>query len=293
MVYGIDRGVFYMILSALLSALNGAIAKTLGEEMSALEIVFFRNLFGIFLILLTLRHTPATLPGGKPLLLVWRGLFGFSALLLFFYTITRIPLGEAITLNKTSPLFVAILAFFLLHEKLGKNALFALVLGFGGVVLITKPTGLSVGLPHLLGLTGGFLAAAAYTTIRKINHLYDSRVIVLSFMTTGTLIPLLLFGISSFYAPESLDFLLAPFVMPKLPSEWLLLLAIGITATLSQWLLTKAYSSTRAGIIGIASYTVIPFSIFFGALLGDPWPDTATLAGIVMIIVSGLLVKKG
>lgn len=293
MVLGFDRGVFFMFVSALLSALNGAIAKTLGDDMSALEIVFFRNLFGVLFILITLRHTPRRLPGGRPSLLIWRGIFGFSALLLFFYTITRIPLGEAITLNKTSPLFVAILAFFLLHERLGKVALFALFLGFVGVVLITKPGGAEVGLPHLLGLVGGFLAAAAYTTIRKIKHLYDARVIVLSFMTTGTLVPLLLFGVSHYYAPPSLDFMLAPFVMPATLHIWLLLTAIGITATLSQWLLTKAYSSTHAGVIGIASYTVIPFSIFFGTLLGDPLPDAYTLLGIVLIVISGLLVKKG
>ncbi len=293
MIYGFDKGVFFMFLSALLSALNGAVAKMLGEELSALEIVFFRNLFGIVFILITLKHTPTRLPGGKPLLLIWRGIFGFSALLLFFYTITHIPLGEAITLNKTSPLFVAILAFFILHEKLRPLGILALLTGFFGVVLITKPTGADVGLPHLLGLIGGFLAAAAYTTIRKIKHIYDSRMIVLSFMTTGVLIPLLLFAVATRYAPPSLDFLLVPFVMPDTLHLWMLLTVIGITATLSQWLLTKAYSSTNAGVIGIASYTVIPFSIFFGTLLGDRFPDIYTLTGIVLIVASGLLIKKG
>ncbi len=293
MLYGFDRGVLFMFFSALLSALNGAVAKMLGEDLSALEIVFFRNLFGVVFILITLRHTPTRLSGGKPLLLLWRGVFGFSALLLFFYTITRIPLGEAITLNKTSPLFVAILAFFILHEKLSRLGIVALIIGFLGVILITKPGGADVGLPHLLGLIGGFLAAAAYTTIRKIKHIYDSRMIVLSFMTTGVLIPLLLFAIATQYAPKELDFLLAPFIIPRTPHTWMLLTIIGITATLSQWLLTKAYSTTNAGIIGIASYTVIPFSIFFGTLLGDPWPDFYTLTGIILIVASGLLVKKG
>ncbi len=293
MIYGFDRGVLFMFISALLSALNGAVAKTLGDDLSALEIVFFRNLFGVVFIIITLKHTPARLKGGKPLLLLWRGLFGFSALLLFFYTITHIPLGEAITLNKTSPLFVAILAFFILHERLTPLGVFALFLGFVGVIMITKPTGSDVGLPHLLGLIGGFLAAAAYTTIRKIKHIYDSRMIVLSFMTTGVLIPLILFTISTYYAPKELDFLLSPFIMPETIKIWTLLTIIGITATLSQWLLTKAYSSTNAGIIGIASYTIIPFSIFFGTLLGDKFPDSYTLVGIILIIVSGLMVKKG
>jgi len=293
MIRGIDRGVVFMFFSALLSAINGAVAKMLGDEFSALEIVFFRNLFGVIFILMALKHTPTKLLGGKPLLLLWRGLFGFSALLLFFYTITKIPLGEAITLNKTSPLFVAILAFFILHEKLSSKGIFALIVGFIGVGLITKPLGINIGFEHFLGLLGGFLAAAAYTTIRTIKDIYDSRVIVLSFMTIGVVIPIILFIISIYYAPPHLDFLLAPFIMPSSLHAWTLLSIIGITATLSQWLLTKAFTSTNAGVIGIVSYINIPSAIFFGTLLGDKFPDIYTILGIVFIVISGLMVKKG
>ncbi len=293
MIRGIDRGVVFMFLSALLSALNGALAKILGEELSALEIVFFRNLLGVFIILATLKHTPSTLPGGNVKLLIWRGLFGFSAMLLFFYTITTIPLGEAVTLNKTSPLFVTILAFFLLGERLSLVGIFSLIIGFLGVILITKPFAFEVGMPHILGLIGGILAAAAYTTIRKIKYIYDSRVIVLSFMATGVVIPILLFIVSEFYTSKNLEFLLSKFILPSDLKSWLMIVVMAITATISQWLLTKAYSLTQAGIIGIVSYIIIPFSLIFGYLLGDGMPDLATLAGIVLIVVAGLLVKKG
>jgi len=293
MIKGIDKGVVYMFFAGFLSAVNGALAKMLGHDMSALEIVFFRNIFGVAFIMIALFHTRPTLPGGNIKLLIWRGLFGFTAMLFFFYTITKIPLGEAITLNKTSPLFVTILAFFLLHEKLSRLGIFSLLIGFLGVVLITKPFGMDVGIPHLLGLLGGMLAAAAYTTIRKIKHIYDSRVIVLSFMSTGVIIPFFLFLISEHYTPASLDFMLSKFVMPTGFTIWILLFFMGITATLSQWLLTKAYSSTTAGIIGIVSYIIIPFSLLFGTLLGDAFPDIYTTIGIVLIVLAGLLVKKG
>jgi drug/metabolite transporter (DMT)-like permease len=68
---------------------------------------------------------------------------------------------------------------------------------------------------------------------------------------------------------------------------------MAITATASQWLLTVAYSSTKAGIIGIVSYIIIPFSIMFGFLLGDNFPDIITLTGILLIVIAGLLVKRG
>lgn len=294
MLSKIDQGVMFMFFSALISALNGAVAKVLGDDMSALEIVFFRNLIGVFFILVMLRHTPAKLPGGKFHLLLLRGFFGFSAMILFFYTITVIPLGEAITLNKTSPLFVAILAFFLLNEKLSVLGILALFVGFLGVLLVTNPSGLSIGYEHFLGVLGGFLAAAAYATIKKIKHLYDARVIVLSFMGMGATMPLVLFLVSPYIqAPEALSFLFTPFSMPDTLHVWSLIALMAVISTISQWLLTKAYSHSKAGIIGVVSYTNIPFAIGFGFMLGDAFPGFWALVGIGLIILGGLLVKKG
>ena len=294
MLNKVDRGVLFMLVSALISALNGAIAKVLSDDISALEIVFFRNLLGVIFILFMLKHTPTKLPGGQPHLLVLRGLLGFSAMILFFYTITTIPLGIAITLNKTSPLFVSVLAFFLLQEHLDRKGIAALMVGFIGVLLITKPTGLTFSYEHFLGILGGFLAAAAYATIKKIKHIYDARVIVLSFMTSGAVIPLLLFLIAPYIdAPEAISFLFVDFHIPGSYKTWALILAMGLISTLSQWLLTKAYSLSRAGIIGVVSYTNIPFAIGFGYMLGDAFPDFWTFCGISLIILGGLLVKRG
>ena len=294
MLSRVDQGVLFMLISALISALNGAIAKVLSEDISALEIVFYRNLIGVIFILAMLRHTPTKLPGGKIHLLLLRGLLGFSAMILFFYTITTIPLGVAITLNKTSPLFVTILAFFLLKERLSTTGLLALAVGFLGVALITKPLGMAFSYEHFLGLMGGFLAAAAYTTIKKIKHLYDARVIVLSFMGMGATLPLFLFLSAPYVqAPHYLQFLFPEFIWNLSSLTWSLILAMGVISTLSQYLLTRAYSASKAGIIGVISYTNIPFAIGFGYMLGDAFPDFWSFVGIGCIVLGGLLVKKG
>ena len=282
-----------MLIGALISALNGALAKILSQEMSALEIVFFRNLIGVALILYALKHTPPKLSGGKFHLLLTRGLFGFTAMILFFYTITTIPLGEAITLNKTSPLFVAILAYYLLGEHLSKKTALALFIGFMGIVLITKPFDMQISYEHILGVLGGFFAAAAYATIKKIKDIYDSRIIVLSFVGVGTLLPALLFSIAPHIdSPQKLSFLFPEFILPSSLSIWLLIAFMAIISTLSQWLLTKAYSNSNLSIIGVISYTNIPFAIGFGFLLGDAFPDTLTFMGIGLIVVGGMLVGK-
>ena len=292
-IHAVDAGILFMLGSALISAMNGAVAKVLGDSMSAMEIVFFRNLIGVALILLVLRHTPPTLSGGKIHLLFLRGLFGFSAMILFFYTITTIPLGEAITLNKTSPLFVSILAFFLMKETLNRYGILALLLGFAGVVLITKPSGFTMSYEHFLGLLGGFFAACAYATIKRIRHFYDARVIVLSFTGIGALIPAILFIAAPFVdAPAPLRFLFPDFVLSSDAVEWGLIAFMALISTLSQWMLTKAYSLGKAGIVGVVSYTNIPFAVGFGWALGDPFPDLWVWTGIGLIVAAGLLLKK-
>ncbi|MDH4945242.1 DMT family transporter [Sulfurimonas sp. C5] len=293
MLRQLDNGILYMLLSALISALNGALTKILSDDISALEIVFFRNMIGIFLILYALRHTPPKLGGGKFHLLFTRGFFGFVAMILFFYTITIIPLGEAITLNKTSPFFVTILAFYLLGEKLSPLTLLALLIGFIGVILIVKPFGMSLSYEHILGVLGGFFAAAAYTTIKKIKDIYDSRVIVLSFVSVGTLLPAMLFLTAPFVeVSQSLAFLFPEFILPSDTKVWFYIGVMAIISTLSQWLLTKAYSAKKLSVVGVISYTNIPFAIGFGFLLGDAFPDTLTFLGISLIILGGILVSR-
>ena len=293
MLNTIDRGVLYMLLGALISALNGAIAKILTEDLTALELVFFRNFIGMLIILYALRHTPPKLKGGKFHLLITRGVFGFLAMILFFYTITVIPLGEAITLNKTSPLFGTILAFYLLKEHLNIKTVLALLIGFLGIIFITKPFGLLISYEHFLGILGGFFAAAAYTTIKKIKDIYDARVIVLSFVGIGTVLPAILFLLAPFVdAPSSLQFLFQEFTMPSTAYVWLMIGFMALISTLSQWLLTKAYSSSKIAIIGVISYTNIPFAIGFGWMLGDKFPDMLTFMGIAFIVLGGILVSK-
>jgi len=265
-----------MLLSAFISALNGATAKLLADNIDAFEMVFYRNLIGMIIILYALKHTPPILKSGKFHLLILRGIFGTSAMLLFFYTITTIPLGEAITINKTSPFFVTILAFYLMDEKININTMIALIVGFIGIILIVKPFGIVFSYDHILGILGGFCAAAAYATIKKIKNIYDTRIIMLSFMGIGTIIPFFFIELRIYD-----NYMI-----------WVLIIFMAIISTLSQWLLTKAYSLSAASIIGVVSYTNIPFAIGFGWMLGDTFPDFWTFAGIGLIVLGGILVGK-
>lgn len=291
MEYSVKTGVKYMLFASLLFAFMGASAKQLSDSMSSIEIVFFRNIFGVVLILFSLYRSPLTQVGGRLGLLIFRGMAGFIALLFFFYNISHIPLGEAMTFSKTSTIFTAIFAYIFVKEKLGFKGWLGVFVGFIGILFITKFDGSALNKTDYLGILCGVGAGLAYTSIRELRKHYDSRAIVLSFMTIGTIGPLILMIIGSFYTNENLDFLIAPFIMPR-SEDWIFIVLLGFFATFAQIFMTKAYSSAKAGIIGTISYSNITFAILIGIFLGDSIPDIWISFGIVLIIVSGILVSS-
>ncbi|OHE00310.1 MAG: hypothetical protein A2W82_07435 [Sulfurimonas sp. RIFCSPLOWO2_12_36_12] len=287
----LNSGVKYMLFASFLFAIMGAFAKLSSEHMSSLEVVFFRNIFGVAIIGYALYKTPMKHKGGKPFLLFFRGLMGFLALLAYFYNVANIPLGDAMTYSKTAPIFTAILAWLFLNEKLSLNAWLAVFIGFLGILLITQPSGVGFSKYDLLGIFSGLGAAFAYTSIRELKNYYDTRAIVLSFTLVGTVAPIMLFILSKYFYIRELDFIMGEFVMPS-GVVWIYVVGLGLLGTLSQYYMTKAYGETKAGIVGAASYSSIIFAILVGVMLGDSLPNFITASGIVLIVAAGIMVAK-
>ena len=285
-----DRGILFMLLASLSFAFMGGFAKVVSQVLPPVEVTFFRNIFGVVLVGIAIYKVPLKQTGGKFLLLIFRGSMGFVALLAYFYIMAHIPLGEAVTYNKTSPIFVAIFAYIFLNEKLSKWAFLAIILGFVGIVLVAQPEGGSFDKYDMLGIFSGIGAALAYTSIRELRKYYDTRAIVMSFMGVGTVAPLILMLITPYVEPSAdFDWMFAEFLMPQ-GIEWLYVTAVGLFATMSQLLMTKAYELTKAGIVGTISYSNIVFAVIIGVMLGDPIPNIWTFLGILLVIISGLLV---
>jgi len=286
----INSGVKYMLFASFTFAIMGAFAKLASQHISSLEVVFFRNIFGVVIISYTIYKKPMKHTGGKPLLLLFRGTMGFLALLAYFYNIANISLGDAVTFSKTAPIFTAIFAWLFLDEKLSSSGWFAIFIGFGGILLITQPT-MGFTKYDLLGIFSGVGAALAYTSVRELRNFYDTRAIVLSFTLVGTIGPVLLFIISPYLNVDNFDFIFAEFIMPK-GVVWLYVIGLGVLGTLSQYFMTKAYGETKAGIVGAVSYTNIVFAILVGVLLGDTLPDIITTCGIALVVLAGIMVAK-
>ncbi len=278
-----------MLLAALGFSLMGGAAKALKESFTAGQLVFYRNAIGLIFLLPGLYLRPPAHQGGKPLRLAFRGLMGTLALYTLLYCILHIPLGTAMSYNLTSTLFIAVFSFFLFKEYHGRRVAFAVLMGFAGMLLIYKPV---MHLPwyyHLAGLISGITSAIAYLTVNRLAGYYDPRVIVLSFLLSGFLIPLITMIIHYSAGVPADGLFIIDFRLPD-GWEWGWVLLMGIAALFGQYCVTRAYGSDKAGIVSVFGYANIIFSVFIGLLLGDALPDWLSVTGMLFIILSGVLI---
>ena len=279
-----------MLLAALGFSIMGGAAKTLTGVLNAGQLVFFRNLFGfIFLMMGFAKRAPVN-KGGKFHLLLFRGVIGTVALYGLLYCVLNMPLGTAMSYNLTSAIFIALFSFLLFKEFNGVLVLVALLLGFTGMLLIYKPHMDLAWQYHLAGLISGIASAVAYLTVGRLANFYDARIIVLSFLVAGIILPVISFLLHHIGGiPQDGLFIIAW----KWPQgwEWAQVLLLALSALFGQYFVTRAYAADKAGIVSAVSYVNILFSIFIGVLLGDAFPDPYSWLGIIFIMTSGIIIS--
>lgn len=279
-----------MLLAALGFSLMGASAKLLKGSFNAGQLVFYRNAIGLLFLSVSLVRYPPQQSGGKTGWLIFRGLMGTTALYTLLYCILHMPLGTAMTYNLTSAIFIALFSFLFFREYHGRIVLLAVLIGFSGMVMVYKP---GMHLPwyyHIAGLISGVSSAIAYLTVGRLANYYDSRMIVLSFLVSGVILPVISMMVHYLGGIPENGLLVIDFRWP-VGLEWLFLLLLGSTALFGQFFVTKAYGADNAGIVSVFGYANIIFSVFLGLLLGDNFPDSLSITGILFIIGSGVMIS--
>ncbi len=286
-----NQNIIYMLIASVISSFSGFFTKIVTMEISSLEAVFFRNLIGLIIISISLYKMPTVSKGGNASLLFSRGFLGFVGILLYFYAIQNISLGVAVTLNKTSPLFGALFSFIFLYERLKTKQIIGILVAFIGVIVIFIPNGLSFDIGMIFGFLSGMVAGLAYTSIRKLKGIYNTREILFSFVAIGTIFPFILLMLSHYIEiPNGFEFMFSKFIMPSFYTI-IFIIALGFSGTIAQYFMTKAYENIKTGIAGTIGYSTVPFSIFLGVLLGDEIPSLLVFCGISLIICGGILLK--
>ena len=266
-----------MLISGFLFSCMGVLVKLSAVYFSSIELVFYRSMIGFLIIcvIISVRHLPLSTLYWKNH--CWRGLSGLGSVLMFFYCITQLPLATAVTLNYTSPLFLTLLTTMILKDHFQWLLAVAVVLGFAGVVLLLRPSlhedQWSGG---LIGLASGFFAAIAYLNIRHLGNLGepDWRV-VFYFTLISTIITSIWMLFNTFH--------------PITPVNFLLLLGIGITATLAQLALTRAYRTGKVLVVGALAYSTVVFASLWGILIWGELLSLTSWLGVGLIVAGGLL----
>ncbi|MDH3609129.1 MAG: DMT family transporter [Gammaproteobacteria bacterium] len=253
----------------------GSLVKLLSENLPSQNVLFFRNLFGLLILLpLIFRLGIKTLKTDN---LKWhflRSLSGVSAMYCFFYALSELPLADAMLLKISAPLFIPIIAFVWLSEHISLRATMAILIGFLGVILVLKPTG-TVHIASIAGLMGGALAALAKVTIRRMSDTEPISRIVFYF----GLISLIIATIPMFWFWQNPN-----------QKEWMLLILLGGFGTFGQLFLTKAYTLAPASRIAPFTYSSILFAAAIGWIFWSEIVTLLTVSGAFLIIMAGILI---
>jgi drug/metabolite transporter (DMT)-like permease len=272
-----NLGSLWMLVAALGFAIMGALVKLGAQKFSSAELVFYRSLFGLVFIGLFIFYKK--LPLASPVMYkqMSRAGVGFTALILFFYAIAHLPLATAITLNYTSPLFLAIFMPFLLHEKPKKTLLIALAIGFVGVSLLLKPTiNQSQWLAGFLGLLSGIGAALAYVHVKQLGQANEPdwrTVFYFTLISSVCAGAWMLFD--HFHALVWLD----------LP----ILIGLGVSATIAQLALTRAYRTGDTLVVASLAYVTILLASIIGVIWWQEHLSLDAWIAIGLIILSGII----
>jgi drug/metabolite transporter (DMT)-like permease len=275
----VTRGALSIIAAELMFVSMGASIRGVANELPNADIVFFRNMVGVLVLLpWLLRHGGTSLRTRVPHLHLLRGVAGLSAMYCFFYAIANIPLAEAMLLKLSSPLFIPLVALVWLGESVPWRVRAALMVGFLGVALILRPDFGNVSSVAFIGLLGGLFAAVAKVTVRRLSRTEPISRIVFYFALTGTLISVV-----------------PLFWYWQMPSArafgWLL--AIGAFATLGQLLLTRGLALAPAARMGTFGFFAVVFAALFGWLFWDEVLRYTTVVGSILVILAGIGASAG
>ncbi|MCX7169799.1 MAG: DMT family transporter [Proteobacteria bacterium] len=272
----------WMLAASLLFTCMGVCVKLGSAQFSTTELVFSRGAIALVLIYAYVRLAGLSLATPHWRTHLVRGIVGYFSLLLYFQAISMIPLAAAVTLNYTSPLFLALLLSFWLRERTRPLLVVALAAGFAGVILLLRPSwDLGQLKGALFGLGSGVVASVAYLNVRKLGELGEPEwrtVFYFSLIAAIGGLPWVLDGDWGGQPMSAMD-----------ARGWLLLLGVGGFGAFAQLCMTRAYKHGKTMVSASLAYSTVVFSSLFGIWLWDETlPGTAQM-GVGLILASGIL----
>lgn len=281
-----SRGILSMALSAVAFSVMAALVKIAGPSIPNQELVALRSLASILPILALVAWRGVPLRFHRPGWLFVRGLLGYIAISSWFVSLNLLSLPDAVMIQYTSPVFVALLAPLVLRERSRALDRWTLAVALAGVAIVLRP-GLGVTASGaLVGLSGAVCSAGAYLTVRWLRHSDHPFMVMLAFPSVASLLAFLTILASALLGG-----------LPMLPAEfgawiwpdgrgWALIGGIALMTALGQIFLTYGLHTEPAGRATVATYLAVAVSIPLGIVVFDQWPDAWMLLGGAMVVGS-------
>lgn len=263
----------YMISAGISFALMLSSSKVSASHIDPLFIAWLRGLGGSVILLPYMLHRGISIFGKNHKKLFIRSFLGTASVCFVFYSASLIPVADAVSLFKTSTLYVPFLAAYFLEEYFDSRVLLISAIGFLGVILVIQPTYGELNLGIVLALIAGFLQALIFVTLRGLSKTENAFTTVFYFLMGSALFLL------PFISWPNLK-LLQSFALP--------LATTVIAGLLGQLCLTSAYANAPAARVTPFLYSEVLFSAVFGWMLFNECPTLGKLIGMTIICGSGV-----
>jgi drug/metabolite transporter (DMT)-like permease len=273
------RGILLMLAAVALFSFMDAVLKVLATRYPALQVTALRGAASLPFVLL-----PALLTGrwrslvpvrwGMHLL---RGLLALVMVVGFVWAVRVLSLADAYAVFFVAPLLVAALSAPLLGERVGWRRWLAVLVGFGGVLLMTRPGEGGVALIILLPLTAALLAALRDIATRQLGGLDSATTVLFWTMVVAVIGGALTLPFGTRW-PTAFD--------------WLLFASSGILVTLSHWLTIKALHFASGAIVGPFKYLSLVWAAAIGYVVWGDVPEPVKVVGAAVVVASGLYILR-
>lgn len=273
------RGIVAMIVAVFMFAGMDAAMKQLTHDYSAMQITCLRAACAWPFIVLWLgaRRELKYLFHARWSLHLLRAALGIVMLAAFIKALETLTLSDTYSVFFVAPLLITALSVWWLKESVRPAQWAAIMVGLAAVLYMLKPSGdglLSIG--ALMALVSALCYAVSNILVRKLAQSDHAGNLVFWLMT--------LIGIGAFV-------LALPSWQPlQWAAHWPLFLAIGVTGTIGQILITQAFRLASPAIIAPFEYTALVWGLGFDVLVWQLWPERDMLVGGAVIIASGIFV---
>ena len=269
-----------LLIASFFFSLMTLCVKNIDKRIPTYELVFFRSLISLVITLFIINLKNINPLGNNRPLLILRGLLGTLALVCIFYAIRNMPLSISTVIQYTYPIFISIFAGIFINEKITRNIVISLVLGWIGILIILNPiqlTNINVDIDKIsvsIGFVGSICTALAYITVKKLALTENVYVIIEYFPLVSliTLFPIVLINWVTPYWNEL---------------AWIA--GIGLFTQLGQTFLTIGLKNLPASEASTINYFQVLFGSFWGILFFREIININFLLGAALVLLGTII----